>query len=107
MTEILTRKLEVIGEELERKIALKMADAMLTKPEVAKHFGVSVRTLENWMTRGCAVFTVRKGCPIQSRGRADTCAEAPPRLPAEGVKENAVIGALPALRARGSGARRG
>ena len=52
LTEILTRKLEVIGEELERKVALKTADAMLTKPEVAKYFGVTVRTLENWMTQG-------------------------------------------------------
>jgi excisionase family DNA binding protein len=52
LTGILTRKLEVIGEELERKVALKTADAMLTKPEVAKHFGITVRTLENWMTQG-------------------------------------------------------
>jgi excisionase family DNA binding protein len=52
LTVILTPKLEVIGEELVRKVALKAADAMLTKPEVAKHFGVTVRTLENWMTQG-------------------------------------------------------
>jgi len=52
LTVILTRKLEVTGEELERKVALKTADAMLTKPEVAKYFGVTVRTLENRMTQG-------------------------------------------------------
>jgi excisionase family DNA binding protein len=52
LTVILTRKLEVIGEELERKVALKAADAMLAKPEVAKHFGITVRTLENWMVQG-------------------------------------------------------
>jgi excisionase family DNA binding protein len=52
LTVILTRKLEVIGEELERKVALKTADAMLTKPELAKYFGIGVRALENWMTQG-------------------------------------------------------
>jgi len=52
LTKILTQKLEVIGEGLERKVALKAADAMLTKDEIAKHFGITVRTVENWMTQG-------------------------------------------------------
>jgi excisionase family DNA binding protein len=56
LTVILTRKLEVVGEELERKVALNTADAMLTKPEVAKHFGITVRTLENWMVQGYVPF---------------------------------------------------
>jgi hypothetical protein len=51
----------------------------------------------------CAISEVRAGYPIQSRGRANACGEAPPDLPAESLKENAVFGALPALRARGSG----
>jgi hypothetical protein len=37
-TEILTEKAHAIGRETERRVALKMADAMLTKREVAKHF---------------------------------------------------------------------
>jgi excisionase family DNA binding protein len=41
-----------MGEELGRKVALKTADAMLTKEEIAKYFGITVRTVENWMTQG-------------------------------------------------------
>jgi excisionase family DNA binding protein len=52
LTKILTQKLELIGEEVERKVALKAADAMLTKEEIAKYFGVTVRTVENWMIQG-------------------------------------------------------
>ena len=56
LTEILTEKLRVIGQETERKVALKMADAMLTKQEIAKHFGITERTVENWMKSGYVPF---------------------------------------------------
>jgi excisionase family DNA binding protein len=56
LTEILTEKLQAIGQETERKVALKTADAMLTKQEIAKHFGITERTVENWMDRGYVPF---------------------------------------------------
>jgi hypothetical protein len=69
--------------------------------EALRDYGSHAGELDD--TGLCAVFTVREGCPIQSRGRADACAEVPPGMSVESVRENEVFGALPALRARGSG----
>jgi transposase len=45
-----------LASKTERKIALKTADAILKKAQVAKHFGITERTLENWMKRGYVPF---------------------------------------------------
>ena len=52
LTEMLTAKVQVIGKEIEKEVALRTADAILTKAEVAKHFQITERTLENWMKAG-------------------------------------------------------
>lgn len=51
-----SRCFEKSGSRLKTKVALKTADTMLTKTEMAEHFGITVRTLENWMKRGYVPF---------------------------------------------------
>jgi excisionase family DNA binding protein len=62
-TEIMTEKLRAIslgqeqtfrtmGQETEQKIAHRTIEPVLTKKQMAKHFGITARTLENWMKRG-------------------------------------------------------
>ena len=48
----MTEKLRTIAEIQEQKIVLKTADAILTKAQLAEHFGITERTLENWMKQG-------------------------------------------------------
>ena len=52
LTEIITEKLQTIAKIQEQKIAHKTIEPLLSRKQLAEHFGVSVRTVENWMQKG-------------------------------------------------------
>jgi DNA-binding transcriptional MerR regulator len=67
MTEILTDKLrtfsdgqehrlKIITQAEEQKIALNTIERLLNSKQIAKHLGVSGRTVTNWMRKGYLLY---------------------------------------------------
>jgi excisionase family DNA binding protein len=50
-TEIMTEKLRAIAEIQEQKIAHKTIEPLMSRQQLAEHFGVSQRTIETWMEK--------------------------------------------------------
>ena len=48
--------IEIINEKRLPEKASCLIEPMLTKKQLARHFGVTVRTVENWMRRGCVPY---------------------------------------------------
>src|SRR5262245_35527024 len=50
--EIINDKLQVVATGQEQRIPQNLGERMLTKEQVAQHFQVCLRTIDNWMKRG-------------------------------------------------------
>jgi hypothetical protein len=52
LTEIMAEKLRAIAEIQEQKIAHKTIEPLMSRQQLAEHFGVSQRTIETWIGEG-------------------------------------------------------
>ena len=48
--------IEIINDKQLPEKASRLLEAALNKKQLAEHFGVSVRTVESWMARGCVPY---------------------------------------------------
>lgn len=48
IAEIIDARVQELGEAMEQKFTMRTIEPMLTRKQLAEHFQVSLRTIENW-----------------------------------------------------------
>jgi excisionase family DNA binding protein len=52
ITEIIDARMQQLGMVIESKIAMRTIEPLLNRKQAAKHFQVTIRTIENWSRSG-------------------------------------------------------